>query len=79
MEKSERGVCLGYFNLMAQCPTCKGRGTIKCTKCDGIGITQWGGSCGECKGKKRVHCDNCGGSGDANRPAERRQPGLFGW
>jgi hypothetical protein len=48
------------------CPTCRGKGVIKCHKCGGHGklislISSV--TCTVCQGQGLVKCPNCGGKG----------------
>jgi hypothetical protein len=55
--------------MAKRCPTCRGKGTIKCKKCGGIGrIDIVGGlfgspKCDRCDGLGEHTCPNCGGTG----------------
>ena len=48
------------------CPTCHGKGVIKCERCGGTGqivsVLQ-NYKCGTCNGAGQKKCPNCGGKG----------------
>jgi hypothetical protein len=48
------------------CPTCKGKGVVKCGHCSGTGKNPgWvaSGNCPTCKGLREIRCPNCQGKG----------------
>lgn len=44
-----------------ECLECRGTGTFKCFKCDGVLPEVY--DCSECHGDGEVECEDCGGSG----------------
>jgi len=47
------------------CPTCHGKGIIKCERCNGTGQigTILTAKCGVCGGTGYIQCPNCNGRG----------------
>ena len=55
-----------------KCPTCDGRGVVRCGRCNGTGVDQHdvfgraigkARTCPACKGARKVECPNCHGKG----------------
>jgi hypothetical protein len=61
-QKSFRQMCTEGF-----CPTCKSKGKVRCTVCNGKGVVRgmFGNVefCATCSGKKVMTCETCGGRG----------------
>jgi len=59
-----------YQPRRERCPTCGGRGVVRCNRCNGTGVDQYDPfgrvvpkTCPVCKGKGTVPCPNCHGKG----------------